>query len=258
MEPVVLEKDEPIAWLTLNRPEKRNALSLELMQDMLKKLHLLAEDQNIRIVVIRGNGPVFCAGHDLDEMTGNDIDADHFYRLFSLCAEMMQTLNALPQPVIAQVHGVATAAGLQLVAACDLAIADTETTFATPGVKIGLFCSTPAVPLVRCIGRKRAMEMLLSGRSVTAEEAVSYGLVNKMVTPDQLAEHSRIWATELAQASRYTLAFGKKTLYKQIDLDTPSAYDYASNAMVVNSLAEDAQEGMSAFLEKREAEWRHR
>ena len=258
MQPVLLEKDGPIGWLTLNRPEKRNALSLELMNDMLEKLHLLAKDQNIRIVVIRGNGSAFCAGHDLNEMTGTSIDAHHFHSIFSLCAEMMQMLNALPQPVIAQVHGIATAAGLQLVAACDLAIADTDATFATPGVKIGLFCSTPAVPLVRAIGRKRTLEMLISGRFVSAEEAKSYGLVNKIVAPEKLAEQTRNWAMELADHSRYTLAFGKQTFYKQVDLDTQSAYNYTSNAMVMNCLAEDAQEGMTAFLEKRKAEWKHR
>ncbi|UCD32231.1 MAG: enoyl-CoA hydratase [Desulfobacterales bacterium] len=258
MQPVIFEKDGPIGWLTLNRPEKRNALSLEMMDDMLDKLHLLAKDESIRIAVIRGNGPGFCAGHDLNEMTGPDIHANHFHRIFSLCAEMMQTLNALPQPVIAQVHGVATAAGLQLVAACDLAIAETGARFATPGVKIGLFCSTPAVPLVRAIGRKRAIEMLISGRFVSAKEAETYGLVHRIVAPDKLAEQTRAWAMELAEYSRYTLAFGKQTFYKQIDLDAQSAYDYASNAMVMNCLAEDAQEGMTAFLEKRKAEWKHR
>lgn len=258
MEPVRLQKEGPLGWLTLNRPEKRNALSLELMNDMLEKLRLLAKDQNIRIVVVRGNGPAFCAGHDLSEMIGANIDAHHFYKIFSLCAEMMQALSALPQPVIAQVHGIATAAGLQLVAACDLAIAATDARFATPGVKIGLFCSTPAVPLVRAIGRKRALEMLISGRFVSAEEAKSYGLINKAVTPDKLAEQTRRWAMELADHSRYTLAFGKETFYKQVDLDMRSAYNYASNAMVMNCLAEDAQEGMTAFLEKRKPEWKHR
>lgn len=258
MKPVLFEKDGPLGWLTLNRPEKRNTLSFELMDDLLEKLNLLAKDQNIRIVVIRGNGPAFCAGHDLNEMTGADIDAQHFHNLFSLCAKMMQKLNALPQPVIAQVHGIATAAGLQLVASCDLAIAATDARFATPGVKIGLFCSTPAVPLVRAIGRKRTLEMLMSGRFVSAEEAKSYGLVNKIAAPDKLAEQTRRWAMELAEHSRYTLAFGKETFYKQVDLDMVSAYHYASNAMVMNGLAEDAQEGMTAFLEKRKPEWKHR
>lgn len=258
MKPVLFEKEGPLGWLTLNKPEKRNALSLELMNDMLEKLDLLTTDQDIRIVIIRGKGPAFCAGHDLSEMTGANIGAHHFHNIFSLCAKMMQALNALPQPVVAQVHGIATAAGLQLVAACDLAIAATDARFATPGVKIGLFCSTPAVPLVRAIGRKRTLEMLISGRFVSAEEAKSFGLVNKIVAPDNLAEQTRNWAMELADHSRYTLAFGKQTFYKQVDLDTLSAYNYASNAMVMNCLAEDAQEGMTAFLEKRKPEWKHR
>ena len=190
MEPVLLEEDGPIGWITLNHPEKRNVLSLELMNDMLYKLSLVAQNLDIRVVVIRGNGPVFCAGHDLNEMVGIDFDIHHFHKIFSKCAEMMQALYALPQPVIAQVHGVATAAGCQLVAACDLAIAETGAQFATPGVKIGLFCSTPAVPLVRVIGRRKAMEMLLSGRFITADEAERFGLVNRIVAPNRLAEQT--------------------------------------------------------------------
>ena len=258
MKPILFEKDGPVGWITLNRHEKRNALSLDLMDDMLNRLNLLAQDQDIRVAVIRGNGTVFCAGHDLDELTGTDFDVHHFHKIFSLCAEMMQTLNSLPQPVIAQVHGVATAAGLQLAAACDLVIAESGARFATPGVKIGLFCSTPAVPLVRAIGRKRALEMLLSGRFVSAEEAEKFGLVNRIVASGKLAEQTRNWAMELAQYSRYTLAFGKQTFYKQVDLDNISTYNYVTNAMVMNCLAEDAQDGMRAFLEKREPEWKNR
>lgn len=258
MEPVLLEEDGPIGWLTLNRPEKRNVLSLELMNDMLDKLSLVAVNLDIRIVVIRGNGPVFCSGHDLNEIVGTDYDIHHFHKIFSKCAEMMRAIHALPQPVIAQVHGVATAAGCQLVAACDLAIAETGAQFATPGVKIGLFCSTPAVPLVRVIGRRKAMEMLLSGRFVSAKEAERFGLVNRIVAPDRLAEQTRNWALEMAQSSRYTLTFGKETFYKQVDLADKSAYDFATNAMVMNCLAEDAQEGMLAFLEKRDPVWKDR
>ena len=258
MEPVLLDKDGPVAWLTLNRPEKRNALSLELMTIMLDKLKIIEQDQEIRVVVIRGNGPAFCAGHDLKEMVGADLGVGHFHKIFSVCAEMMQTLFKLPQPVIAQVHGIATAAGCQLVAACDLAIAETGAQFATPGVKIGLFCSTPSVPLVRAVGRRRALEMLLTGRFISAEEAERFGLINKIVPPDKLVEHTVNLAMEIAQYSRYTLAFGKRTFYNQVDLDTPSAYNYATHAIVMNCLAEDAQEGMSAFLEKRKPEWKNR
>ncbi len=257
MEPVLLDKDGPIGWLTLNRPEKRNALSLELMDDMQDKLNFIAQEKNVRIVVIRGNGPAFCAGHDLNEMVGADYDIHHFNKIFSVCAKMMQTLQELPQPVIAQVQGIATAAGCQLVAACDLAIAETGARFATPGVKIGLFCSTPAVPLVRVIGRRRAMEMLFSGRFISAEEAERFGLVNRIVDPEKLAETTREWAMEIAQYSRYTLAFGKQAFYKQIDLEEASAYNYVSQAMAINCLSEDAQEGMTAFLEKRTPIWRN-
>ncbi len=258
MEPVLFEKKESVGWLTLNRPESRNALSLELMDDMQKKLNLVAEDPDIRVLVIRANGPVFCAGHNIKEMAGKDYDIHHFRKVFSICSDMMQTLHLLPQPVIAQVHGIATAGGCQLVAACDLAIAETGARFATPGVKIGLFCSTPMVPLSRVIGRRQALEMLLTGRFVPAEEAKQFGLVNRVVEPDRLAEETENWAGELAQSSSFTLAFGKKAFYNQIDRDESSAYDYAKEAMVINCLAEDAQEGMRAFLEKRKPEWKDR
>lgn len=258
MEPVLFEKDGPIGWLTLNRPEKRNALSIEVMHAMQTMLDNLLKDEDIRVVVIRGNGPAFCAGHDLTEMAGSHYDAHHFRGLFSLCAKMMLTLHKLPQPVIAQVHGIATAAGCQLVAACDLAIAETGAQFATPGVKIGLFCTTPAVPLVRVIGRRRALDMLLTGRLVPAEEAERFGLVNRIVAPDKLAEETRNWAMEISQSSRYTLASGKQAFFNQVELDEPAAYNYATDAMAVNCLAADAQEGITAFLEKRQAVWKHK
>ena len=258
MESVLFEKEMPIGWLTLNRPDKRNALSLELMQDMLVKLDQVAEDPDIRVVVIRGNGPMFSAGHDLKEMAGSDKDLHHFRRIFSTCNRMMLRLQQLPQPVMAQVHGIATAAGCQLVAACDLAIAETGARFATPGVKVGLFCTTPMIPLVRLIGRRRAMEMLLTGRFVSAQEAEHFGLVNRLVPADQLAEETRKWALELAQFSRFTLALGKRAFYEQIDLDETSAYNYAKEVISINCMAEDAQEGMGAFLEKRKPQWRDR
>ena len=258
MEPVLLEKDGPIGWLTLNRPDSRNALSLEVMNDILGKLKAIEADQNIHVVVIRGKGPAFCAGHNLKDMVGSDLDIQHFHTLFSVCAKMMQTLHKLPQPVIAQVHGIATAAGCQLVAACDLAIAETGAQFATPGAKIGLFCTTPAVPLVRVIGRRRAMEMLLTGRFISAEEAERFGLVNKVVSLDKLSQETKNLAMELAQYSRYTLAFGKKTFYNQVDLTEPSAYEFATHAIAMNCLDIDAQEGMTAFLEKRAPVWKNR
>jgi enoyl-CoA hydratase/carnithine racemase len=258
MEPVLLEKDGPIGWLTLNRPDSRNSLSLEVMNDILGKLKAIEADQNIHVVVIRGKGPAFCAGHNLKDMVGSDLDIQYFHTLFSVCAKMMQTLHKLPQPVIAQVHGIATAAGCQLVAACDLAIAETGAQFATPGVKIGLFCTTPAVPLVRVIGRRRAMEMLLTGRFISAEEAERFGLVNKVVSLDKLSQETKNLAMEMAQYSRYTLAFGKQTFYRQIDLIEPSAYEFATHAIAMNCLDIDAQEGMKAFLEKRAPVWKNR
>lgn len=257
MEPVLFAKDGPIGWLTLNRPGKRNALSFEVMHAIQTRLDVLAKDEDIRVVVIRGSGPAFCAGHDLTELAGSQYDVHHFHRLFSVCAKMMLTLHKLPQPIIAQVHGIATAAGCQLVAACDLAIAETGAQFATPGVKIGLFCTTPAVPLARVIGRRRALDMLLTGRLVSAEEAERFGLVNRIAAPDKLAEETRNWAMEISQASRYTLASGKQAFFNQIDLDEPAAYNYATDTMAANCLAADAQEGMTAFLEKRQAVWRH-
>jgi enoyl-CoA hydratase/carnithine racemase len=171
---------------------------------------------------------------------------------------MMQTLHKLPQPVIAQVHGIATAAGCQLVAACDLAIAETGAQFATPGAKIGLFCTTPAVPLVRVIGRRRAMEMLLTGRFISAEEAERFGLVNQVVSLDKLSQETKKLAMDMAQYSRYTLAFGKHTFYSQVDLTEPSAYEYATHAIAMNCLDIDAQEGIKAFLEKRAPVWKNR
>jgi enoyl-CoA hydratase/carnithine racemase len=257
MEPVLLEKDGLVAWLTLNRPESRNALSIEVMNDMLDKLGQIERNPDIRVVVIRGNGPAFCAGHNLKDMVGPDLDIRHFYTMFSVCARMMQSLHELPQPVIAQVHGIATAAGCQLVAACDLAVAEAGAQFATPGVKIGLFCTTPAVPLVRVVGRRRAMEMLLTGRFFSAEQAEKFGLVNEVVPLEDLSRRTRDLAVEMAQYSRQTLAFGKQTFYRQVDLSETSAYDYATHAIAMNCLGEDAQEGIRAFLEKRVPVWKN-
>jgi enoyl-CoA hydratase/carnithine racemase len=205
MDPVLFEKDGAVGLLTLNRPEKRNALSLEVMAAITELLDRIAADQSVRVLVLRGNGPAFCAGHDLNELTG-DYDIQHFRNIFNVCSIMMQKIHQLPQPVIAQVHGIATAAGCQLVAACDLAVAEEGAQFATPGVKIGLFCTTPALPLVRVIGRRRALEMLFSGRFVTAREAEHFGLVNRVVPPERLSDEARDWAQQMAQFSPFTLA----------------------------------------------------
>lgn len=255
MEAVLLDKDTEVGWLTLNRPEKRNALSLEMMTEVLAKLDKVADDPGIRVLVIRGSGPVFSAGHDISEMAGKSGDLPYLREIFATCNKMMLQLQKLPQPVIAQVRGVATAAGCQLVAACDLAVAETGARFATPGVKIGLFCTTPMVPLVRVIGRRRAMDMLLSGRFISAQEAERFGLVNRVVPPEQLEEVTANWAKELAQYSKFTLALGKEAFYAQIDLDEKSAYGYAKEVIAMNCMAGDAKEGMKAFLEKRKPQW---
>jgi enoyl-CoA hydratase/carnithine racemase len=255
MKSILFKKKGPVGWLTLNRPKYRNALSLELMESMNTHLKLLAQDKDIRVVVISGNGPVFCAGHDLNELVGEHYDIQHFRRVFSVCSDMMQTLHLLPQPVIAKVHGVATAAGCQLVATCDLAIAESGARFATPGVKIGLFCSTPMVPLSRLIGKRRALDMLLTGRFISAKDAERFGLVNRVVDSPNLDEETERWAMELAQFSFFTLGLGKKAFYAQIDKPEAAAYDYAQEMIAKNCLAHDAQEGMKALLEKRPPVW---
>ncbi len=253
---ILFEKKGPIALITLNRPKQRNALSLGLMKEIQDQLNLIGKNRKIRVVIIRGNGPDFCSGHDMNELVGKNYDINHFRKIFSVSTKIMQTLHHIPQPVIAQVHGTATAAGCQLVASSDLAIADSKTKFATPGVKIGLFCITPMVPLCRIIGRKRALDMLLTGRFVTAQEAEKFGLINRVVAPEKLAEETKKWAVEIAQYSLYTLEYGKKAFYKQIDFDESSAYSYAIAAISKNCLSEDAQEGMKASLEKRKPIWK--
>ena len=248
-----IERDGELAVLTLNRPERRNALSLELMRALTRALRAAGEDQSVRAVVLAAEGRVFSSGHDLSEMLGRSL-AD-YRNLFDACAELMETVQGIPQPVIAEVQGLATAAGCQLVATCDLAVASEEAAFATPGVNIGLFCTTPMVALTRAIGRKRAMEMLLTGRVVDARTAAEWGLVNRVVAADELQHAARQLAREIAAASSLTVALGKQAFYTQIDLDQPKAYAYAKEVMSMNALAADAQEGMGAFLEKRAPCW---
>jgi enoyl-CoA hydratase/carnithine racemase len=243
----------PIATITLNRPARRNALSLELMRELIACLGELAEDREVRAVILAAAGPAFSAGHDLSEMIGQDIT--RYRHIFDVCTELMPRLKTIPQPVIAQVQGVATAAGCQLVAACDLAVASESASFGTPGVRIGLFCTTPMVELSRAVGRKRALEMLLTGKLVDARTACEWGLVNRVVPAAELGEATRQLACEIAAASPFTVALGKQAYYAQIDLDQPKAYAYAKEVMSMNALAADAQEGMSAFLEKRTACW---
>jgi enoyl-CoA hydratase/carnithine racemase len=246
----LIVKDEgPVTEITLNRPEKRNALSLALMTELTAALR----DAGGRVIVIGGAGPCFSAGHDLSEMTGRDVV---FYRrLFDACTVLMETVQAVPQPVIAKVHGVATAAGCQLVASCDLAIAEEGARFATPGVKIGLFCSTPMVPLSRAVGRKRALQMLLTGQFVDSRTAAAWGLVNEVVPAADLDAAVVALATSVADASPLTVQIGKEAFYRQVDLDQRQAYDLTREVMALNALAADAQEGISAFLHKRPPEW---
>ena len=250
------ERDGELATLTLNRPRQRNALSRALMNRLIEALAELANDSEVRVVVLGGAGPAFCAGHDLSEMVGLDLDA---YRgIFATCTRLMTAIHQLPQPVIARVHGIATAAGCQLVAACDLAVSSSAARFATPGVKIGLFCSTPMVEVSRAVGRKRALEMLLTGQAIDADTAADWGLVNRVVAPEELEQSTRALALQIAAASPLTVRMGKRAFYDQIDVGLDAAYAHAQDVMSHNAAAEDAQEGMGAFLDKREPVWRGR
>jgi enoyl-CoA hydratase/carnithine racemase len=254
MSEVGLTFEGNLAVVTLQRPERRNALSLDLMLELAGRLDGIAQKPEVRVVILEAAGKVFSSGHDLGEMTGRGIE--DYRRIFDVCTELMTKIQSIPQPVIAQVQGVATAAGCQLVATCDLAVASSEATFATPGVKIGLFCSTPMVALTRAIGRKRAMEMLLTGRAIDAATAEEWGLVNRVTAPEELPAETRKLAAQIAEASSYTVALGKQAYYKQIDLDQAGAYAYTKEVMSQNAMAEDAQEGISAFLGKRKACWK--
>ncbi|MGC1461862.1 MAG: enoyl-CoA hydratase [Terracidiphilus sp.] len=242
-----------IALITLNRPQRRNSLSLALMQELIECLSEIGSRRDLRAVILAATGSVFSAGHDLSEMVGRE--SSEYRKLFDVCTELMEKLQSIPQPVIAEVQGIATAAGCQLVATCDLAIASEDAAFATPGVRIGLFCTTPMVALSRAIGRKRALEMLLTGEPIDARKAVDWGLVNRVVLADRLRAESLQLARRIAEASIHVVALGKQAFYKQIDLDQPKAYAYAKEVMSMNALAHDAQEGISSFLEKRAPCW---
>src|SRR5579862_9597406 len=250
---ILFAVDGPVAVVTLNRPKRRNALSLELMTELIGCLNVIAGNRDVRAVILRAAGKAFCSGHDLGEMVGRDIN--HYRRVFDVCTELMTRMQTIPQPIIAEVQGIATAAGCQLVATCDLAVASDQAAFATPGVKIGLFCTTPMVALSRAVGRKRALQMLLTGEMVDAATAADWGLVNAVVPAAELGEHARKLAERIAEASPLTVALGKQAFYTQVDLDQPKAYAYAKEVMSMNSLAADAQEGISAFLEKRRPCW---
>jgi enoyl-CoA hydratase/carnithine racemase len=252
---LTMEGDGPVATITLNRPQRRNALSLGLMRELLDCLDgVAARPREVRAVVLAAAGEVYSSGHDLRELSGGE-EAD-YRELFTVCSALMQRLQTIPQPVIAAVQGLATAAGCQLVCSCDLAVASERAAFATPGVKIGLFCSTPMVALTRAVGRKRAMEMLLTGRVIDAATAAAWGIVNYVVAHETLAAEAHRLAGEIAAASAATVAIGKRAFYSQIDLDQAAAYEYASQVMTQNAKAADAQEGIEAFLAKRPPCWR--
>ena len=249
-----LKLGEPTARCVLRRPERRNALSLACMREVLHALDEVAADPVARVLVFAGTGPAFSAGHDLAEMSEHR-DRAFFDELFSTCVKMMLRLHEIPQPVIAEVDGVATAAGCQLVAACDLAIASDTSRFATPGVNIGLFCSTPMVPVERAVGRKRALEMLFTGDMIDAHTALEWGLVNQVVPATELDRAVDELAGRLARSSAYVLALGKRAFYSQDALTEDAAYDVACPIMVDNAQADEAHEGMRAFLEKRAPTW---
>jgi enoyl-CoA hydratase/carnithine racemase len=244
-----VDDGDVITTITLDRPDRRNALSLDLMRELRTAL----ERASGAVVVIAGAGPAFSAGHDLTELTA--CEGDDAAELFDTCAALMTTVQSIPQPVIAKVHGVATAAGCQLVASCDLAVAETGARFATPGVRIGLFCSTPMVPLTRAIGPKRAMQMLLTGDLIDAATAIEWGLINDAVPPEELDRAVEALATHIAQASPMVLALGKRAFYEQLGMPQVDAYRLASKVMTENAATDDAHEGIAAFLEKRPPTW---
>ena len=245
--------NEGIAVLTLNNPDRRNVLSLEVLEALQTALDSISQDRDIRVVIIKSLGPVFSSGHDLRQLINASVESQEL--LFSVCTRVMTSIRNLPQPVIAQVQGLATAAGCQLVATCDLAIASADASFATPGVQIGLFCTTPGVAVSRAIGAKRSMEMLLTGQPISADYAAEIGLINRVVSPDDLEQSVLNLARQIGGASSSTVVLGKQVFYKQVELGTSDAYQLAEETMVRNLQDEDAREGISAFLEKRDPKW---
>jgi enoyl-CoA hydratase/carnithine racemase len=251
-----------VALLTLNQPQNRNALSEAMLEALGDALTAIAHDTRVRAVVLAANGPAFCAGHDLKELSQHRSEADrgraYFKQMMKTCSTMMQQIVALPQPVIAAVQGPASAAGCQLVASCDLAVASREAKFATPGVDIGLFCSTPMVALSRNVAPKQAMEMLLVGELIPAEHAERIGLINRVVGPGCERDEAVKLARHIASKSSLTVKVGKEGFYRQLEMPLADAYDYVSEIMVENMLARDAEEGINAFIEKREPKWEDR
>lgn len=249
--PLLIAEDRAVTTLTLDRPERRNPLGVETMDALIAALENLSS--SCGVVVIKANGPAFSAGHDLAQVL--DASEPELEKIFERCTVMMETISAIPQPVIAAVQGVATAAGCQLVAAADLAVATESARFATPGVRIGLFCSTPMVPISRAIGRKRAMEMLLTGEMIDAHTAADWGLINRVVPDDQLDAAVKDLVGSILKYSPAVVGLGKRTFYEQIDLDQHQAYEQTKKVMVANAQMDDAREGMGAFLDKRAPTW---
>ncbi len=249
------EISDGIATLTLNRPKQYNALSVEVLDELQQALDRLAGDDSIRVVILAGSGKAFCAGHDLKEMRSSE-DREFHQSLFDRCSRVMLAINSLPQPVIASVNGIATAAGCQLVAACDLAVASADARFAVSGINVGLFCSTPAVPLSRNMHRKQAMQMLLTGDFLDADTALQFGLINRVCPPDQLVAETRKLAEKIASKSPLAIRMGKKMFYEQLPMNLESAYRLAGGCMTCNMDSEDAREGIDAFIEKRKPVWK--
>ena len=249
--PVLIDEDGAVTTITLNRPERRNPLGLEMMNALIDALENLSPET--AVVVIKANGPVFSAGHDLSQVLA--AQEAELEQIFERCTVMMEKISAIPQPVIAGVHGVATAAGCQLVAAADLAVASESARFATPGVRIGLFCSTPMVPISRAIGRKRALEMLLTGEMIDAQTAAAWGLINRVVADDELEQAVKELVASILRYSPAVIGLGKQTFYQQVDVDQHTAYEQTRSVMVKNAQMDDAREGIGAFLEKRSPTW---
>lgn len=256
---VLAQREDAVLRLTLNRPAQRNALSTGLMAALQEALDSAKGDRSLRVVVLAAAGPTFCSGHDLKEMAAHRSNADggraNFAEIFAQCSRLMQSIVRHPVPVIAKVQGIATAAGCQLVASCDLAVASSEARFATPGVNIGLFCSTPMVALSRNVSRKHAMEMLLTGEAVSAEEALRMGLINRVAEPHALEGESTKLAHAVAAKPKRTIRIGKEAFYRQLEMPLAEAYAYASEVMTINMLEAESAEGIGAFLEKRPPCW---
>ncbi len=251
---LLYDQCDSVATLTLNRPAQYNALSAELLDAVIAALDKIATDETVKIVVLAGNGKAFCAGHDLKQMRLNTVKSEH-HKLFSKCSEMMMKIATLPQPVIAKVQGMATAAGCQLVATCDLAVASRQATFAVSGIRVGLFCSTPAVALSRNISPKRAMEMLMTGEFIDADTAEKYGLVNKVVAPERLDSAVQDLVDKIIRHPCRVLNLGKEMFYKQLNQSLPQAYAAAANTISSNMMLPETIEGIDAFIEKRQPQW---